>query len=1011
MPDSCAVNLLLLFLAVSFSGVVLAQNNMATQGAIKLYVSKQTGEKTTFSGFYEKQTDKYEEGDVSIFTLGPVNYTVTPGALAIQPNEYKKWNGTIAPDVDSAGKPGTTVIAQLVADYDIKYSRAYGESSGGTVISTYSCSDNAPSGSSGSSGTGCQKHNGVPGTHEMVNETGRKSKEIEVVSILADLSDTICLGKLGKGPAAGTFIPEKGGTYLWTSLHPKVTIENPTAENPIITILDTSIHNAKVKVKYDIDGVTYTDEAIVNNCECSCETIKTGVVAFGDLNVTFGGELPPDNNGAVDKEGNCRYTVNNAGVKFKMLGVIERDVKIDLGATVAFGRNCKTKKLSDVYVSWKGDAPIKEIKYKDISILMLSVTEVDMKVDKDKKVSGKVSVKVTNTEDRDLTINKGFVMLRKGINSTITFTFNNEEGFKGEFDFSGLQDIKIDLEKKGDDGPVTIASFEGNMDKDGLLKGDFAAQVEASYKTNAFKVTLKKLSLGVELSIKDASFKLTKGNGKVQLSEMKKVKGTIDLGLDFPGNGGCTATVEASEISALSMKVEDFKLAIDFDANFDMTKIQGTLKVTHAQLPDAKLDVKDFIVENGELTTLSISGEAEYKAFKFMLEKSEYVKEPTSITVTAKVELDATGVKAGVKVEGFTIKEDGSITVGKIEGGFTKAPASFTFKAEFGEKSFAGSFNGDFAAIGLSGSIDVGAEEEYDFAYFSITAKGNVPLGQSGLKLTKVGGEVGFNYKLNFPAEGGGPEKNNYIIGMTLGVADVANMCEVTGNAVVQFNTNTGNIVLTLNGDIDVLKSKTFFNGKTNVNYKIPQNLIDGFVSATVSIPASGYVLTTNNCKVFFNIGGGSWSANGSGMGGSMFDGVVFLSNGHINMSGSLKSPTSMSGELGGNASAKFDYSFSASAAGNTVSGDFILKLNANINANINQSGLSGSFAVTVTGNATLTLDTWVSNNTFTGSAIANGNVSYSGGGLSMSGNMDVTLPISIPFWGNQISSGFSLSI
>jgi hypothetical protein len=214
-----------------------------------------------------------------------------------------------------------------------------------------------------------------------------------------------------------------------------------------------------------------------------------------------------------------------------------------------------------------------------------------------------------------------------------------------------------------------------------------------------------------------------------------------------------------------------------------------------------------------------------------------------------------------------------------------------------------------------------------------------------------------------------------------------------------------------LNGTVDVLKNNTFFSGNVNVNYRIPQQTIDGRVGAVVKIPSSGFVITTNNCQMDFNIGNGTWSANGDNMGGQMFNGIVQLSGGHINMNGSLSNPTSMSGSLGGRATASLNYYLSVSALGNSVTGNIALNMNSQINANINQSGLTGSFGANASGNGSLTLDTWIGSQTFNGSAVANGNVGYTGSGMSMNGTMDVTLPISIPFWGNQISTGFSISI
>ena len=889
-------------------------------------------------------------------------------------------------------------------NYNLSYSRPYGAGTNGSVTSTYYCSDNGAASGNG----GCGYHDGSPGAHEIVNDVGTHNRDFEIVSILAELPDTICLGATGQNSVTVTTYPADGGTYTWTSSHPSVQITNGDQKTATIKLLDTSVKNATVKVTFEIGGVSYYDEGVLSTCECSCKPITAGITA-GPFQLNF--NAPPDA-ASPDNEGNCAYTSNNASFNMTMTGTIERQVQIPGDATVSFKKNCKTGTLGEVSISWNGDIEIPELEVQGVKIVKLNLTAINLTVATNGNVSGDVTIKATNPVDRDLSMGKGFVMLRQGLNSNITFSFSNTNGFAGTFDFSGLHGIKIDLVKKDNGVDVILADFTGDMTADGTLTGTLAAHVDASYKTNLFRITLKELALGLEMKIPQASFRLTNGNGKVQVSEMRAVTGTIDLGLNFPGNGGCQATVNAADMTAFSMTLSEFTLQADFNADFDLTKVNGSLKAKHEQF-DAKIDVSQFEVENGALTKFTAAGAVRYKAFKFTLENANYNNPPSELNITAKVEINTTGAQAMLQVSEFKIAEAGTITVGGISGEFNKAPASFSFNATFGQNKFAGSFNGSFASIGLDGAIDIGTDGDpaFNYAYFAITARGNVPLGQSGLKLTQVGGKAGFNYELIFPGGNGQPNLGSYIIGLNLGVADVANMCEVTGEAIVQFNTYSGNTVVTLNGGIAVLKNNTFFSGSMNVNYRIPQQPIDGRVGAVVKIPSSGFVVTTNNCNVDFNIGNGSWSANGANMSGEMFNGIIQLSGGGINMSGSLSNPTQMSGNLRGRATASFAYGLSVGGYGNTVSGTINLGMNSQINANINQAGLSGSFGVTATGNGTLTFTTWLGSQSFQGSAIANGNIGYNGGTLSLDGTMDVTLPITIPFWGNQISTGMSIAI
>jgi len=1000
-----AIAILTILLRLLLSAPAYGQ---AASGVV-LYVSQQTGQLTSYNGTYSKTTDTFGSGSVVFTKTGPVVYSVQPADLSIGPKQTKTWAGSISPDLNNIPTPGTTVPAALNANYNIRYSRPYGTGTNGTVLSTYCCSNNG----SMSGTTGCAFHNFHPGMHEIVQDSGTESVNMSVVSILVNIPDTLCLGPAGINNVTASCYPATGGTFLWTSSNPNVQITNATAQTATIKLLDTSIKNATVKVTYTIAGVTYNSTGVLSTCECSCKPITTGISA-GPLQLNFNA---PPTSAMPDGSGNCNYVANNASFSMSLNGSIVRNLQVPNGATVTFGKNCQTGTLTQVQVDWTGDINIPQIQVAGVNILKLDVTEMHLTVATNGNLSGTVKVKATNTEDRDLSGGTGFVILRKGTNTTITFSFSNANSFAGTWDFSGIQGIVIDLVKKNAaNNPVTIANFTGNMTNAGLLTGNLTAKPNASYSTNSFTITLLNLTLGLAMDIPNASFNLTSGSGAVRISNMTAVTGTIDLGLNFPGNGGCTATVGASNITAFTMTLSQLNLTANFNSNFDMTLVQGSLQAKLNTF-SANINVSSFVVQDGALKTFSASGNVKYSGFQFSLLSSNYVSSPSSLSFSAKVEINAAGTNAMITVSSFNIASDGSVSIGSISGNFNRAPAALSFTATFGNSSFNGTFNGSFAAIGLSGSVDIGSvqQPQYTYAYLAITAQTNVPLGQSGLKLTRLGGQIGFNYALNFPppANGGGgnggPEQNNYVIGLTLGVSDIASLCQVTGNAVVQFSTFSGNVTLTLNGTVDVLANNTFFSGNVNVNYRIPAQTIDGRIGAVIKIPSSGVIITTNNVNVNFNIGGGQWSANGNNMSGEMFGNLIQLTGGSINMSGQLSCATCMSGTLSGQATGAFNYNLGVSALGCSVSGNIALNLNSQINANINQSGLNGSFGVNVNGSGTLTVSTWLGSSSFTGNATATGTASYNNGSFGMSGNMTVTMPISIPYFGNQISTGFSI--
>jgi hypothetical protein len=967
---------------------------------IPVYVSRQTKKSTEYNGNYAKQTDRYEQGKVDLIAYGPIVYSIDPNELTIQPNQNKNWKGKVSADIINMPEPGYSVAAQLLAKYNVQYSRPYGAGTNGTVLSTYYCSDNGSAAGNG----GCPFHNNKPGAHEIVKDIGEKSIDFTVYSIKVTLADTICLGKKGQRDVTAVSFPAQGGNFKWTSSHPKVVIKNGDQRIANITLLDTSIKNAVVKVKFTIEGIAYETSGVLSNCECNCKPITTGIDA-GPVHLSF--DADPISLSADDK-GLCSYATGNAAFLMTLDGgLLKRVANIKNGVKVQFGKNCESGELTNIAINWKGDIEVPELEIKGVKTFKLNVKEVGLMVDVGGNLSGGVKVKVSNTEDRDLTINKGFAILRKGTNADITFKFNNAKGWGGKFDFGGIKDIEIDLCKQNDKKEVILANYKGNLDADGVLAGDFKVNVNTSYKTNFFKVTLKELAIGCELKVTDATFRLTSGKGKVQLSEMKSITGTIDLGLDFPEAGGCVSTLGAADIKAFSMTLDELKLQANFDGNLDLTKVEGSLKAKHQKL-DAKINIDQFKIDSGRLELFSCSGKIKYGVFKFTLEKGKYEQgTPAKLSIDAKVELAATGAAAMMEVQGFTIDETGAITVGTVKGEFNKPPATVKFSATFANNRFTGDFNGEFAGIGLEGAIDVGAETdpvEYNFAYLSITVKANVPLGSSGLKLTKIGGKVGYNYKLQGIEGPGNPLLGNYIVGLQLAVSDIGDLCEVKGEAMIQFN--NGNTELTLAGTITVLKNNKFFEGKANVTYLIPAQTISGSIGAVIWIPGNGWVLKSRNLNINFFFGDKKFSADGKNMGGGLFGDVVKLSEGYFSLKGDLNDISAASGSLGGKASCNFSYTASLSLFGASIEGSVWLNMNSSIALSFDQNGFKGSFDVHVDGGGKIVIDAFFYNDTIQATASCDGSVNYDGSNLTMSGNITITLPFDVPFVGNSFTTG-----
>ncbi|RYD83363.1 MAG: hypothetical protein EOP53_01065 [Sphingobacteriales bacterium] len=941
-----------------------------------LYVSKQTGEKSKFSGSDSKTTDRYESGDVTIDKTGPINYTVTPNDFSIGANQTKTWNGEVFSDVNAAPEAGNSTTANITGNYKVTFSRPAGTGSGGNVKSTYNCNEN---------GGNCEYHGSGGGTHEIVEKTGSESIDFIVYSLKVTLPDTICLSANGSTAQAvvnAVPFPASGGNFQWTSLSPNISITNATTQSATITLNDTS-KTGNVEVKFTIEGVSYKTTAFVKYCNCNCKPITTGAT-FGPITATF--NTPPTST-SPDGSGMCQYEATNASFTLNMNGIVNKQFAVT-DAKISFKKNCKTGDISDATFSWEGNQDIGEIKY-----IGASAKAFDLTVTTDGKLSGSVILNAKLTEDKDLT-GKGIMMLRKGVNGDFKFSFSGGNTFDGSFDFLGVKDINIDIVK----ATKTIGQFkDGSLQSDGTLDGTLVAVGGAKYTTNAFTVTMNDLSLGFSIGLVNG-FVLKSGSGGVTVSDIKGIKGTGTLTLAY-NDGNCSAELSASNMKAFDMTLQDLNLTVNFNSDFDMVEFDGKLNAKHDKF-DLAIEVMQFNVKDGELKKFQVKGKVKYNAFTFELLNSSY--EASKLEISAKVELAVTG-SVKLEVDKFTIDEKGDIKVGKIAGEFKKDPVNLSFSATFEDTRFRGTFNAQFTTVGLEGKIDVGAQPTYNFAYLELTAKTEIPLGPSGLKLTKIGGQGGFNYKLPDI-----PEEGNYVLGLTLGVADVAGFCEVSGNPIIQLGNTT--VVLTLNGTINILKNNTFFTGKMNVNYKMPAQTIDGSVETDIKVPNSGVVFKSDNLKINFNIGDNKWSANGSDMGGKVFS-LITLSKGNISINGQLDKPTELTGKLGGLATAELNQSMSASVLGNTVTGTIKVTMNSNVDANLDQNGLSGSFGVRVTGDGTLDYDTFITTGSINVNGVCDGQAGYNNGTASLVGTMTVNFPGGFPFYGTSINTGINIAI
>jgi hypothetical protein len=942
--------------AIQLAGFILlllsVENGYGQSGSnTSLYLSKQTNQYSSFTGSDSKTTDKHENGSVIVSTSGPIKYSVTPADFSIGPNQTKTWTGIISPDMSAAPAAGSSASGSITGHFQVHYKvgGVFDPSTGKWVVD------------------GVDK-----------DTSGDVTENFTVYSIKASLPDTICIGSSMQGSATVVTFPAngEGATYNWEIIGTSIAISltNTNSQTVSISMADSSIM-VPIKVTYTIQGVEYSTTSIVKHCTCQCGNI-TGGMTFGPISATF--NAPPASS-SPDGQGFCSYSVNNASFNISLNGIISKQASIT-GANVSFKKNCQTGAWKDVSITWNGDLDIG-----DLSFINGKLKSLNLSVSTAGNLSGSATINVSMAQDKALM--NGLVILKQGVNGDVTFTFNNTNGWDGSFDFSGVHNINLDIVK----GATIIANVQnGNLNASGTFTGTFNAVSNATYTTDAFRITMNSLSLGVEMSMANG-VNFTNGNGSVTVDQIAHSNGALTLALEF-GNGNCNASVTSAGFSALSMTLTNLNLQADFNSNFDLTQFRGALDAKH-DLFDLAVHITEFEIKDGSLTKFNGSAKVGYRGFSFDLLSATYT--PGTLTITAKVEINVT-LSAMLEVTNMTINDAGNITVGGISGDLNRAPVTLKFSATMDADRFKGTFSGTFTTISVGGMVDIGAvaSPAYNFAYLSLTAGTNIPLGQSGLKISQLGGQFGMNYQLTNPTQpGGNPSQGNYVVGLSLGIADVANMCELQGQTVAQFG--NGNLLLTLSGTLNVLKNNPYFSGNMTINYQLPAQQISGSVSSVVKFPGNGWILQTNNASVNFSVGGGQWTASGNNMSGTLLS-HINLSNGSINFSGSTSSPLNMSGSIGGTASAGFNYGVNFSGLGCSLSGNMQMNMNSNINASINQNGLNGCFGVHVDGSGTLAMSNWFFGGNVNVSGTCDGNICANNGGANVSGTMLLNLPFGL---------------
>jgi fibronectin type III domain protein len=761
-----------------------------------------------------------------------------------------------------------------------------------------------------------------------------------------------------------------------------------SSSNSILLSAYVEVENGDIKIAADIE-----DFSINQNGDISWGGYNVnfdGVKSFGPLKVAIS---------AASSSGSGTYKTTTAKASLSLSLDEDGDDEVTItDATITYLKHKNKERYKDIKIVIDGAS----INTPAIGPLKSQLQVLNIEIDTEENyltgseesgtnalISKSSYLKFKINTDTDLQFG-GMLILASGVSGSVLYNFSGD-GLKGSFDFKEVQNLNI-IAKKGES--ILAMMQDATIPENGILAGTLTALPAASFISGGFNVQVEELIFDIVIPFQqDISYaEITAGSGFLNINSIGNLEGSLGLKLNINEFGNISAEVaSSSQISAFGMTLLDFDLKTELKPNLEIKTIQGQLNANHPQF-DAHLLVSDFLVENGELQAFNIEGKVSYEGFNLELEKAEYTE--NSLVVDGKVAINVAESAAWLSVEELTIAADGTVTINGIEGELDKSPVYIAFSASMNESRFTGSFTGELSGIGLEGKIDIGVEnQQYNFAYLQLTAKANIPLAGSGLKLTQLGGQFGYNYALTYNQANaqpqGSPQEGNYVVGLTIGVADMADMVEVSGTSVIQFGNDKFDLNLT--GEINIPKENTIATGKANIHYVLPDNTLDGSLSIDVSVPSRSGKLLEGKFAMEYAMGNSEWSVTSTDISAKLFTEVDFVGN--IALTGSGDG-NSFSGVLSGASSYNFSYNKTFEAFG----ADLIASLDAGFNFTgtiiFDDTGAEGDVSLYLYANGELGIETMIGGYKkligLNGSSLAQ--LSFDRDSALLAGQMDVTV-------------------
>lgn len=698
------------------------------------------------------------------------------------------------------------------------------------------------------------------GEIEFLNDDGEYTKEIEndsTVTATADILplDRMIVWSISSENSFGCTIDANTGVVTSGS------------ESGVITI------RAADSILVDC----FSEKGLCVGGEC-CPKLS-GQKEFGPVVFLIGEEITSE---GTTEDGYCIYKTE-ASISISMNGAFDKTFDLN---EVSIEWEELGGDYRKVKVSWDGEVT------KEFGLIEGILSKVSLSVNSAGQVTGEA------TFEAKLTVDKTFakiIVLKKGIHGKFTYKYDSQAQFyDGTWDFSGVQQIDVELKKGGD---VIATMHADSLNVKGKLENvELKAVGNPTFTTNSFKLTVHELEIKFDFYIADNAIDLKEGKGKFELTGVKGLdKGLI---LEITYSGGVTVVVDLNGVSAFGCKI-DGELTVTMDKQFDFKEVSGSnISGKHQEISQSFESIT-FSVENGKFKTFNFGSlKAKYQKIEFEIINGKYEEGQLSLDAN----LNVGDLK--VVLNGLKIDFKGNVDVGALEIDVNNDMYTFNLVAKFEDSKFEGKIGVKIKKVETAVTVKViiGAEETFNYGYFHFTLDTpGIPLLNSGIKLKSLAGEFGYNWDSAAENGSGKGVDGAITIGFGLGLSDVAQIMEINGYLKVNIGAAT---TITLKGGFKIPASvDPYISGTASITHELGSTDVKGGFVTDIKVPSATGNFLTGHGEMAFVLSGAEKKINANAVEKfngkilnffdyeGMFNFVHEFDTGHIggNASGSLK--------------------------------------------------------------------------------------------------------------------------